>query len=203
MNDQNLPKRQNKKINENGQALVIGAAILFCLALTMLLYLSIQRAYNLANFLDETAELAAQSAAEPIADQLVTGQVRIADGPAEDKAAATVLFSAQSISGEIDPTTITTTVTTINPDDTLTADTLAICKAYSLTPATTTSCLSPIVVVDLELPHTLFGFDFVIRSRGVATLGANSRQPEVGPIVLPTIEAPTPGPVITIDVSGP
>lgn len=202
MNDQDVLKHQSEKESESGQALVIGAAILFCLILTMLLYLSIQRAYNLANFLDETAELAAQSAAEPIADNLVSGQVRIDPASATQKAEATVLFSAQSISGEVDPTTITTTVRTINtiPPAATTED--DICEDYNLNDGDR-RCLFPIVVVDLDLPYRLFGFDFVIRSRGVATLGSNSRQPEVGPIVLPTVAPPTPGPVITIDVSGP
>ncbi|MFK7800751.1 MAG: hypothetical protein AB8G95_03880 [Anaerolineae bacterium] len=187
-----------KQQTEKGQALVIGAGILFCLAITMMLYLSIQRAYNLANFLDETAELAAQSAAEPIADDIVNGQVRIDSTRAIEKSSATIRFSAQSVSGEINPSSIISTTTTINPGDTNT-----ICAEYNLDPLEDT-CLFPLVVVDLELPHRLFGLDFTITSRGVATLGANSRRPEAVPIVLPEPTALSPStPIIITIVPGP
>lgn len=186
---------QRKKKSEKGQALVIGAGILFCLVLMMLLYLSIQRAYNLANFLDETSELAAQSAAEPVANEIVNGLVQINETDAQNKAEATILFSAQSISGEVDPTTIGSTVTTINP-----GETNVICREYNLDP-TEEDCLFPLVVVDLELPHRLFGIDFTIRSRGVATLGANSRQPEAVPVVLPEPTALAPSTPIIIKIT--
>lgn len=185
---------QQKKQNEKGQALVIGAGILFCLAITMLLYLSIQRAYNLANFLDETAELAAQSAAEPVADDIVNGLVTIDSTKAIEKSTATINFSAQSISGEIDPSSIISTTTTINP-----GDTNSICADYNLDP-TEITCLFPLVIVDLELPHRLMGVDFTITSRGVATLGANSRQPDAVPIVLPEPTALSPSTPIVITI---
>ena len=179
---------------EKGQALVIGAGIICCLVIAFLFYLSVQRAYNLANFLDETSEMAAQSAAEPIADDIVQGEVRIDGTAATTKANATVAFLAESVAGEIDPTTITSNVRTLNP-----GDTDSICADYSIDGSP--DCDFPLVVVDLELPHTLFGIGFTIRSRGVATLGANSRQPEAVPVTLPTTTPLPTNPPIQIEVN--
>lgn len=182
------------KPSEKGQALVIGAGIICCLVIAFLFYLSVQRAYNLANFLDETAEMAAQSAAEPIADDIVQGKVSIDPDAAETKANATVAFLAESIAGEIDPTTIKPDIRTFNPGD---SD--SICADYSIDGSA--DCDFPLVVVDLELPHTLFGVSFTIRSRGVATLGANSRQPEAVPVTLPTTTPLPTNPPIQIEVN--
>ncbi|MEM9775468.1 MAG: hypothetical protein AAF902_12880 [Chloroflexota bacterium] len=172
-------QKSSARKTEQGQALVIGAGIICCLVIAFLFYLSVQRAYNLANFLDETSEMAAQSAAEPIADAIVQGSVRIDDSAAETKAQATIAFLAESIAGEIDPSDIRDDVRTFNP-----GDNNSICADYSIDGSA--DCDFPLVVVDLELPHTLFGIGFTIRSRGVATLGANSRQPEAVPVTLPT-----------------
>ena len=181
--------RHQKHNSEKGQVLIIGAAILFCLALVFLLYLSIQRAYNLANFLDETAELAAQSAAEPVADKIVNGSITVDETAAENKAIATILFSAQSISPEIDPATITHPVTTINPG----VSDIDICPKYNDASVSNPDiCRFPVIVVDLGLPHRLMGIDFTIRSRGVATLGGNSRQPDTTESITP------PTPTITL-----
>ncbi|MEM8856982.1 MAG: hypothetical protein AAGD96_01590 [Chloroflexota bacterium] len=190
-----IQKICSQKQAEKGQALVMGAGIICCLVIAFLFYLSVQRAYNLANFLDETAEMAAQSAAEPIADDIVQGQVRVDATEAQNKAVATVAFLAESVAGEIDPTTIIETVTTVNPGQTNTD----LCPNYSLTGADV--CDFPLVAVDLELPHRLFGVPFTIRSRGVATLGANSRQPEAVPVTLPTPTNLPSNPTIVVTVN--
>ncbi len=62
---------------EEGQVLVIATALLGALAISALFFLSIQRAYNLANFLDETAELVAQAAARPEGDTIIDGTLSI------------------------------------------------------------------------------------------------------------------------------
>ena len=201
---------QQKNQSENGQALVISAGILFVLTITFILYMSIQRAYNLANFLDETAELAAQSAAEPVADDLVNGNVRIDPDDAVDKAEATVELLA-SISGEVSDTVIKTgdsstaastikiqSINVLNPAVSGAAITDDVCEEFNVTPGDDV-CRFPIVVVNLSLPHNLFGIDFDINTRGVATLGANSRQPEAVPVDLPTpTTLPTAPPIVII-----
>ncbi|MEM7800519.1 MAG: hypothetical protein AAF633_15090 [Chloroflexota bacterium] len=205
MNTQDTNKQQSagltKGSHEEGQAIVIGVGILCALGITFLFYLSIQRAYNLANFLDETAELAAQAAAEPFANGIVNGEVIIDDAEARAKAEATVAFAIDRYGGELSQDNINYInnngfaykVLNVGDSDNL-------CRDYNPSNTINTDCTFPIVWVELTLPYSLFGIDFTIRTDGVATLGANSREPEAVPVNLPT---PTPIPTsapVTIQV---
>lgn len=209
----NISKKQ--KENEKGQALVISAGILFVLALTFIFYMSVQRAYNLANFLDETAELAAQSAAEPVADDIVNGSVRINETEAVRKAQSTlellagvtgavsrdvILLGDASLSDHTTSEIKVEDITVINPSITSTPYTNALCGEFNLDPLDF-NCRFPIVIVELSVAHRLFGIDFDISTRGVATLGANSRQPEAVPVDLPTPTILPTNPPIVITVN--
>lgn len=206
LNKQNI---KNHKEKESGQALVMGAGILFILAIAFMFYMSVQRAYNLANLLDETAELAAQSAAEPNADDIVNGDVNINVAKAKQQAEATVELLA-SISPET-AGTIIKEGQTYDPDldrSTIVVKEIevrnpgerdALCEEFNNPDLTsdTDLCRFPIVAVHLSLPHRLFGINFEINTRGVATLGSNSRQPEAIPVALPTpTNIPTIPPIV-------
>ncbi len=208
-----LPANKDQTQNsESGQALVISAGILFVLAMTFILFMNVQRAYSLANYLDETAELAAQSAAEPIANDLVNGNVQIDSGAAIEKAEATVELLA-SLAPEINNNIIRTTgsgtplstirvtdIQVINPGVTTNVND-PLCEEFNNSTAGDDLCVFPLVAVYLTLPHKLFGIEFDINTRGVATLGANSQQPEAIPVILPVPPAPPAPPEIIIPVN--
>ena len=208
----NTKKNQTR---ESGQALVISAGILFVLAITFMFYMSVQRAYNVANFLDETAELAAQAAAEPVTDDIVNGNVRINETEAVQKAQSTVVLLA-NVTGAVSRDVIllgdtrqsdhinseikVDNITVINPSITGTPYQNAVCGDFNLDPLDF-DCRFPLVIVELSVAHRLFGIDFDISTRGVATLGANSRQPEAVPVDLPepTVLPTNPPIVITVN----
>ena len=198
-------KKKSSSDTEQGQAIVMGTGILLALAITFLFYLAIQRAYNLANFLDETAELAAQSAAEPDADNIVSGRIFIDPDNAEDKALATVNFSVDEYGREFDNADLIELTTVgdgfeievINvgdPDNDL-------CQEFKPGVTPSRECTFPIVRVDLTVTYDLFGLTFPIGARGVATLGSNAREPEAVEVILATqTPVPTPDTPIQIEV---
>lgn len=214
MNSNNENKHQQHQDSESGQALVISAGILFVLAITFILFMNVQRAYSLANYLDETAELAAQSAAEPVANDLVNGDVQIDSSAAVEKAEATVELLA-SLAPEIKNDVIRTTdsssrlstikitdIQVINPGLTTNVND-PLCEEFNNSTPGDDLCVFPLVAVYLTLPHKLFGIEFDINTRGVATLGANSRQPEAVPVTLPVPTALPPAAPIVIPVNPP
>lgn len=196
----------SQKEMESGQTMVIGVGIICALGITFLFYLSLQRAFTLANFLDETAELAAQSAADPSADDIVAGDVRIDPAEAEGKARATVQFAAARYGGEFDSSsaiggaTYADYLSTTGFDHKVlnVGDSDPICRAYK-DGGGDNSCTFPIVWVELTAPIRLFGVEFTIRTDGVATLGSNSEKTEAIPVDLPTPTPIPPSSPITID----
>lgn len=202
---------QKKQSNlEEGQAIVMGTGILLALGITFLFYLSIQRAYNLANFLDETAELAAQAAAEPAGDNIVSGDIYIDPADALAKAIATVNYSVDQYGREFSDDNLAYLINdaTIDGDGGFEIKVINIgnpstddlCLEYKPGATPNNDCTFPIVEVTLSLPYRLFGIEFTIETNGVATLGANSRAPEP---ILPNLPTPTPipaGPSIIITV---
>ena len=194
MNIQDVPVSTNRA--EQGQILVIAAGMLCALTIAMLFYLNVQRAYNLSNFLDETAELAVQAAAEPKVDDLLKGAVSIDATQAITASKAAVRFSAESNLGDLgsviddltcqmEPVATRSsgcpngTLTVLNPGDTG-------CEEYNTSGET--DCVFPIIIVKLTLPYTLFGVDFNIGAKGVAVIGEGSADNTVNtiPIAIPT-----------------
>lgn len=187
---------------EEGQVIVMATAFLAALAVTVIFYLSVQRAYNLANFLDETAELVAQAAARPSGDTIVAGTLNIDPLEARKAGKAALEFSLDAIPGELDASQIDTLKLQLEVDDGL--------KVYN--PGDPTSdcseigtgspdCLFPAVRVQLRLNYRLMGIPFTIGSHGVATLGDDPRingtgpnpniTPEPTPAISPIIVTPS------------
>ena len=183
---------------EDGQVLVIAAGMLCALTIAMLFYLNIQRAYNLSNFLDETAELAAQAAAEPKADDLLEGRVTIDSAQAVTATKAAIVYSAESNVGDLEGRVADLTcqmesgatrpadcpnghLTVLNPGDTG-------CDEYNSSGET--DCVFPVVIVRLLLPYRLFGIDFTIGASGVAVIGESVEDNSINtvPLVIPPPE---------------
>ncbi len=192
MND--LTQQPNEQ--EKGQVLVIAVAMICALAIVMLFFLNIQRAYNLSNFLDETAELAAQAAAEPKADSLLTGNIIVDESQARIATKAAIQYSAESNLGDLDGriNQLTCQMETPLPTD-CPAGSLTVlnppnsgCEKYNA--SGDTECEFPVVIVQLILPYRLFGVDFTVGAQGVAVVGENTQTN--------TIQTPTEIPVSTI-----
>lgn len=187
---------------EDGQVLVMATAILGALAIFALFYLSVQRAYNLANFLDETAELVAQAAARPEGDTIVDGSLTIDPAEARKAGKAALEFSLEAIPGEVDQSEIDALKLQLNTDDGLKVynpgDVSADCTEIG---ASSPDCLFPAVRVQLRLNHRLFGINFTIGTDGIATLGDDPRfndslpnpfiTPEPTPAISPIIVTPS------------
>ncbi len=187
---------------EEGQVLVIATALLGALAISALFFLSIQRAYNLAYFLDETAELVAQAAARPEGDTIIDGTLSIDPVEARKAGKAALDFSLKAIPGELVQSDIDAMKSQLETDDGLKVynpgDPSVDCTEIG---ASSPDCLFPAVRVQLRLNYRLFGINFTIGTDGVATLGDDPRfnnslpnpeiTPEPTPFIIPIVVTPS------------
>ena len=167
---------------EEGQVLVVAAALMGALAIFVLFYLNVQRAYNLANFLDETAELVAQAAARPDGDTIVDGSLTIDPGQARAAGKAALEFSLEALPGELTAADIADLKGQLDTEAGLKIynpnDPSVDCREVG---GSSPDCLFPAVRVQLRLDYQLFGVPFTIGTTGIATLGDDPRFNGSGP----------------------
>ena len=168
-------------MNDEGQALILLAAILFCVVLVSLVVIQVRRAYQAANYVEEMVNAAVAVAIRPLASSVVSGDVAIDKAVAHEQIVMEVTHGAQfaardyglTVGDMVDDLAIEV----INPpgDD---------CRFVG-----EDVCYeSPAVKVTAAVVVTIWGFDVALQRTARGSLGAVAGSGEARP----TIAVPTP-----------
>ena len=167
--------------NDEGQALILLAAILFCVVLVSLVVIQVRRAYQAANYVEETVNSAVEVAIRPLASSVVSGDVVIDGATAREQIVAEVTHGAQFAARDYGLTVADVVddlvIEVINPSGDG-------CRFVG-----ETVCYeSPAVKVTVDVVVRIWGFDVALQRTARGSLGAVAGSGEGRP----TIAVPTP-----------
>jgi len=170
-----------KHTNSEGQALILLAAMLFCIVLVSLVVIQIRRAYQAANYVEEVTNAAVEAAIQPLANTVLTGDIAIDKDTAREQILTDIAQNAYFAARDYGLTTADLTddlqIEIINPPSDpcqFTGETVC----YE----------SPAVKVTATVTVKIFGLAIKLQRTARGTLGAVAGATEA----VPTIAIPTP-----------